>query len=387
MKNNEIEPVVLQVLPELETGGVETGTIEVATALKAAGIKNFVASQGGRMVYELEKNKIGHLTLPLKSKNIFTMLSNANKLAQYIKANNINLVHARSRAPAWSAYWAAKKAGVHFVTTFHGTYGLGPLGIKKLYNRVMTYGERVIAISNHIKNHILKNYPKTEESKIRLIHRCADIEKFSPSAVAQARMINKIKEYNIADDRPVLLLPGRVTRWKGQHLLIEALHLMKNQNYYCIIAGDAQGRQKYLDYLKKLARKYKLDDRIGFFGRYQDVPALMMVSTVVLSTAIEPEAFGRISIEGQAMGKIVVASNIGGSLDTIQDGITGKLFESNNPQSLADALDWALSLNKAETKKISDSAIKNVREHFTKQIMCDKTIEVYREVVNQNENK
>ena len=387
MKNNEIEPVVLQVLPELETGGVETGTIEVATALKAAGIKNFVASQGGRMVYELEKNKIGHLTLPLKSKNIFTMLSNANKLAQYIKANNINIVHARSRAPAWSAYWAAKKAGAHFVTTFHGTYGLGPLGIKKLYNRVMTYGERVIAISNHIKNHILKNYPKTEESKIRLIHRCADIEKFSPSAVTQARMINKIKEYNIADDRPVLLLPGRVTRWKGQHLLIEALHLMKNQNYYCIIAGDAQGRQKYLDYLKKLARKYKLDDRIGFFGRYQDVPALMMVSTVVLSTAIEPEAFGRISIEGQAMGKIVVASNIGGSLDTIQDGITGKLFESNNPQSLADALDWALSLNKTETKKISDSAIKNVREHFTKQIMCDKTIEVYREVVNQNENK
>lgn len=387
MKNNEIEPIVLQVLPELETGGVETGTIEVATALKAAGIKNFVASQGGRMVYELEKNKIGHLTLPLKSKNIFTMLSNANKLAQYIKANNINIVHARSRAPAWSAYWAAKKAGAHFVTTFHGTYGLGPLGIKKLYNRVMTYGERVIAISNHIKNHILKNYPKTEESKIRLIHRCADIEKFSPSAVTQARMINKIKEHNIADDRPVLLLPGRVTRWKGQHLLIEALHLMKNQNYYCIIAGDAQGRQKYLDYLKKLARKYKLDDRIGFFGRYQDVPALMMVSTVVLSTAIEPEAFGRISIEGQAMGKIVVASNIGGSLDTIQDGITGKLFESNNPQSLADALDWALSLNKAETKKISDSAIKNVREHFTKQIMCDKTIEVYREVVNQNENK
>lgn len=387
MKNNEIEPVVLQVLPELETGGVETGTIEVATALKAAGIKNFVASQGGRMVYELEKNKIGHLTLPLKSKNIFTMLSNANKLAQYIKANNINIVHARSRAPAWSAYWAAKKAGAHYVTTFHGTYGLGPLGIKKLYNRVMTYGERVIAISNHIKNHILKNYPKTEESKIRLIHRCADIEKFSPSAVTQARMINKIKEYNIADDRPVLLLPGRVTRWKGQHLLIEALHLMKNQNYYCIIAGDAQGRQKYLDYLKKLARKYKLDDRIGFFGRYQDVPALMMVSTVVLSTAIEPEAFGRISIEGQAMGKIVIASNIGGSLDTIQDGVTGKLFESNNPQSLADALDWALSLNKAETKKISDSAIKNVREHFTKQIMCDKTIEVYREVVNQNENK
>ena len=380
-QSKKISPVVLQVLPELETGGVETGTIEIACELQKRGIKNFVASQGGRMVHELEKAGIPHLTLPLKSKNIFTMRHNAEKLAQYIKENGINIVHARSRAPAWSAYWAAKAANVHYMTTFHGTYGLGPCGIKKLYNRVMTYGEKIIAISNHIKNHILQNY-KADEKNIRLIHRCADIEKFAPAAVTPERMINKIKEYHIAEDKPVLLLPGRITHWKGQHLLLKALHLMKNKDYYCIITGDAQGRDKYLNSLKELARKYKLENRVGFFGRYSDVPALMMVSDVILSTAIEPEAFGRISVEGQAMGKIVVASDIGGSLDTIQDGITGKFFKSGDSQSLADALDWALTLNDKEKQKISAAAIKNVREHFTKQIMCDKTIDVYREVVN-----
>ena len=381
----EIEPVVLQILPELETGGVETGTIEIASALQEKGIKNFVASQGGRMVYELEKIGVDHLSLPLKSKNYFIMKKNAKLLADYIRKNHINIVHARSRAPAWSAYWAAKETGAHFVTTFHGTYGLGPWGIKKFYNKIMTYGERVIVISNHIKEHILKNYPQTSADKLRLIHRCADIERFSPEAVTQARLIKKIEEYNIADDKPVLLLPGRMTRWKGQHILIHALHLMKNQNYYCIIAGDSQGRQEYLEYLKKLAHKYKLEGRIGFFGRYTDAPALMMNATVILSTAIEPEAFGRISVEGQAMGKIVVASNIGGTLDTIIDGKTGKLYQYDNPQALADALDWALSLSPEEAKKISQAGIKNVKEHFTKQIMCDKTIEVYREVVNQKE--
>ncbi len=380
-KGKEKSPVVLQVLPELETGGVEVGTVEVASELKEHGIINFVASQGGRMVYNLERIKVKHLTLPLKSKNPFTMWRNAKKLEAFIKENGINIVHARSRAPAWSAYWAAKRAGVKFMTTFHGTYGLGPWGIKKVYNKIMTYGERVIAISNHIKAHMLKNY-KVDESKITLIHRCADIERFAPEAVTTERMINKIKEYHIAEDKPVILLPGRITRWKGQHLLIEALAKMTNRNFYCIIAGDSQGRQKYMSYLESLVKKYHLEQNVAFFGRYSDVPALMMVSNVILSTAIEPEAFGRIAIEGQAMGKIVIASDIGGSLDTVVDGVTGKLFKSNDAQSLADALDWALELPMVKSKKISAAGIKNVREHFTKQIMCDKTIEVYKELAN-----
>lgn len=386
VKGKENKPVVLQVLPELEMGGVEIGTVEIAGGMQKRGITNFVASQGGRLVYDLEKIKVGHLTLPLKTKNIFKMRKNADKLAQFIRENGINIVHARSRAPAWSAYWAAKKAGVRYMTTFHGTYGLGPWGLKKLYNRIMTYGERVIAISEHIKRHILANY-KVSEDKIRLVHRCVNTEKFSPEAVTPERMINTVRDYNIPDDKKVLLLGGRITRWKGQHLLIEALSKVKNQNYYCIIAGDEQGREEYVKELKGLIAKYGLEDRVAIFGKVLDMPALMMVSNVILSTAIEPEAFGRIAIEGQAMGKIVVASNHGGSLDSVIDGKTGRLFYNNNANSLAEAIDWALSLSEGEEEKIAKAAVKNVKDNFTKEIMCAKTIKVYEELMASDKPK
>lgn len=246
----------------------------------------------------------------------------------------------------------------------------------------MTFGEKVIAISTHIKSHILKNYKKTPEENIVLIHRCVDTEKFSPEAVSQERMINKVKEYHIPDDKPVLFLGGRITHWKGQHVLVEALSKMKNKNFYCVIAGDEQGRDEYVKQLKELAKKHRLGNKLTIQGKVLDMPAAMMVSNVVLSTAIEPEAFGRIAIEGQAMGKIVVASNIGGSLDSVIDGVTGKLYESSSAQALADALDWALGLSEKEVAKISKAAMKNARENFSKQLMCDKTIKVYNEVLN-----
>ena len=264
VKNKDIKPVVLQVLPELEQGGVERGTVEIAEELQKRGIKNFVASKGGRLSYTLDKLKVPQLILPLKSKNIFTMLKNAKKLEAFIKENGINIVHARSRAPAWSAYWAAKRAGVHYMTTFHGTYGLGPFGIKKIYNKVMIYGEKVIAISEHIKKHILTNY-KADENKLRLVYRCVDINSFSAESVSQERIIQRIKEYNIPDDKPVIFLGGRITRWKGQHMLIKALAKMKNQNFYCIIAGDEQGRQEYVKELWNLVHKYKLDNKICLY--------------------------------------------------------------------------------------------------------------------------
>lgn len=382
-KGKEKVPVVLQVLPEMEHGGVEVGTVEIASALQEKGIKNFVASKGGRMVYELDKLKVPHLTLPLKSKNPFTILSNAKKLEAFIKENGINIVHARSRAPAWSAYLAAKRAGVKFMTTFHGTYGLGPKGIKKIYNRVMTYGKIVIVISNHIKNHVLKNY-KVPAEKLRLIFRCVNLDKFSPEKVSQERMINTIKENNLPVDKPIIVLAGRITRWKGQHLFIEALSKLKNKDFYALIVGSDQGRVHYKEELKALIRKYGLQAKVQFIDQTFDIPALLMVSDIVLSTAIEPEAFGRAAIEGQAMGKIVLASNHGGSLDNIVDGKTGRLFENNNAQSLAEAIDWALGLPAEEKEKISKAAIKNVRDNFTKQIMCDKTIAVYHELINMD---
>ncbi len=373
--------VVLQVLPELGQGGVELGTIEIASELQKRGIENYVASEGGRMEYNLERIKVKHFTLPLKTKNIFKMYLNSLRLARIIKKYGITIVHARSRAPAWSAYWAAKRCGVHFVTTFHGTYGLGPWGIKKFYNKIMTYGERVIAISNHIKQHILKNY-KTDESKIRLIHRCVNMENFNVETTSAERMIKYLEDNNIPEDKPIVTLIGRLTNWKGQKLLIEALHLIDNEDFFCVIIGDDQGRKKYSSELRKMIANYNMTDRFLFIRNVKDIPAAMMVSDVVLSTSIEPEAFGRIAIEGQAMGRVVVASNIGGSVETVIDGVTGRLYESTSVQALSEAIDWALHLSTDEREKIGAAGIKNVKEHFTKQIMCDKTIEVYKELIN-----
>lgn len=373
--------VVLQVLPELGQGGVELGTIEIASELQKRGIENYVASEGGRMEYNLERIKVKHFTLPLKTKNIFKMYLNSLRLAKIIKKYGITIVHARSRAPAWSAYWAAKRCGVHFVTTFHGTYGLGPWGIKKFYNKIMTYGERVIAISNHIKQHILKNY-KTDESKIRLIHRCVNMENFNVETTSAERMIKYLEDNHIPEDKPIVTLIGRLTNWKGQKLLIEALHLLEKEDFFCVMIGDDQGRKKYSSELRKMIANYNMTDRFLFIRNVKDIPAAMMVSDVVLSTSIEPEAFGRIAIEGQAMGRVVVASNIGGSVETVIDGVTGRLYESTSAEALAKAIEWALHLSTAEREKIGAAGIKNVKEHFTKQIMCDKTIAVYKELIN-----
>ena len=383
IKGKEEKPIVLQVLPELQHGGVEWGTIQVAEALQQNGYTNFVASAGGRLEYELDKMKVKHFKLPLKTKNPLKLYLNSLKLEKIIKENGINIVHARSRAPAWSAYWAAKRAGVKYMTTFHGTYGLGPKGIKKVYNKVMTFGQLVIAISTHIKNHMLQHY-NVDESKMRLIHRCVDVEKFAPKSVSQERIIRTIKENNLPEDRPIISLVGRITRWKGQHILVEAMSMLKNKDAYALIVGSDQGRVKYTEELKATAKKLGVENRIKFIGESFDIPALLMVSDVVLSTAIEPEAFGRAAIEGQAMGKIVLASNIGGSLENLVDGVSGRLFKSNDAKSLAEAMDWALSLPAEEKKKFSEAAIKNVHDNFTKQIMCDKTIAVYNELLKMN---
>lgn len=373
--------VVLQVLPELNQGGVELGTIEIASELQKRGIENFVASEGGRMEPALQRLKVKHFTLPLKTKNIFKMYLNSLRLAKIIKKYGITVVHARSRAPAWSAYWASQRCGVHFVTTFHGTYGLGPKGIKKFYNKIMTYGERVIAISEHIKEHIIKNYGVNED-KIRLVHRCVNMENFDVNNISAERMIKLMEENEIPEDKSLITLIGRLTNWKGQKLLLNALKKIKDEDFCALLIGDDQGRTKYSDELKEMVKKFGLEGRVFFIRHVSDVPAAMMISDVVLSTSIEPEAFGRIAIEGQAMGRIVVASNIGGSKETVVDGVTGRLFESNNADDLAEKLRWALHLSVEEREKIGAAAVKNIKDHFTKQIMCDKTLKVYDEILN-----
>ncbi|MBP5615525.1 MAG: glycosyltransferase family 4 protein [Alphaproteobacteria bacterium] len=382
-KNKEKNPVVLQILPELNQGGVELGTIEIASELQKKGIQNFVASEGGRMAYQLDRMKVKHFTLPLKTKNPFKWWLNYKRLVKIIKENGINIVHARSRAPAWSAYWAAKKTGAKFLTTFHGTYGLKPRWLKLRYNRVMTYGDLVIAISNHIKEHIIKNYG-CDESKIRLVYRCVNMDNFDISKMTAERMIKLMEEYHLPEDKKIILLIGRLTRWKGQRLMIDALEKIQDKDFFCVFVGDDQGRTYYTNELKEAIESKGMAGRFAFIRHITDVPALMMVSDVVVSASLDPEAFGRIAAEGEAMGRIVVASDIGGSLENIKDGITGKHFKAGDADSLAEALTWALDLPEAERKKIGEAAINFVKENFTKQIMCDKTLAVYHELVNMD---
>ena len=384
-KDKVKKPVVLQVLPELGQGGVELGTVQIAEALSKEGIVNYVASAGGPKERELEKLGVEHIKLPLKSKNPFVILKNAKKLTEIIKKKGINIVHARSRAPAWSAYLAAKKAGVHYMTTFHGTYGLGPKGIKKIYNRIMILGEKVIVISSHIKNHVMENYHVPEE-KLVFIHRCVDVEKFNPEAVSAERMKTMIEQYDIPTDKKLILLIGRLTWWKGQELLIDALAKIKERgDFHCIFTGDDQGRTKYTEGLYNKIKDYDMIGCYTFIRHTDDVPALMKACDIVVSASLEPEAFGRIAAEGEAMGEIVLASNIGGSLDNLKDGITGRHFISGDADDLANKLTWALDLPEGERKKISQAAQDFVKENFTKQIMCDKTLNVYRNLINSEQ--
>lgn len=384
-KDKVNNPVILQVLPELGQGGVELGTIQVAEALVNEGITNYVASSGGRMVHQLERMGVEHITLPLKSKNPFIMWQNSKKLADIIKKKGINIVHARSRAPAWSAYWAARKCGVHFMTTFHGTYGLGPWGIKKIYNKIMAMGEKVIAISSHIKKHVLQNYQIPEE-KIAFIHRCVDVEKFNPLSITAERLKTIIEQYDLPTDKKIILLIGRLTHWKGQELMIDALAKIKERgDFHCVFTGDDQGRKKYTEGLINKINQYDMNGFFTFIRHTDDVPALMKACDIVVSTSIEPEAFGRIAAEGEAMGKIVLASNIGGSLDNIKDGITGRHFKSGDADDLAEKIVWALDLPEDERKKMSQAAENFVKENFTKQIMCDKTLAVYRDLINNEQ--
>ncbi len=378
-------PVVLQVLPEMGQGGVEIGTVQIAEALQNAGYANYVASAGGRLAYSLERLGVKHFTLPLKSKNPLTILKNANRLAEIIKKEGINIVHARSRAPAWSACLAARKCGVHYMTTFHGTYGLGPKGLKKIYNQVMTWGEKVIVISSHIRRHVLENY-HTPEEKLVFIHRCVDTEKFDPAAVTPERLKTIIEQYELPTDKKNILLVGRLTSWKGQRLLVDALAKIKSRgDFHCIFAGDDQGRSKYTESLVEQIKGYGMNGDFTFIRHTDDVPALMKAVDIVVSASIEPEAFGRIAAEGEAMGKIVIASNIGGSLDNLKDGVTGRHFISGDAEDLSQKLSWALDLNEAERKKIAAAAMNFVKENFTKQIMCSKTISVYENLVNEEQ--
>jgi glycosyltransferase involved in cell wall biosynthesis len=369
---------VLQVLPELAVlAGVERGAIEIAGAVAQAGGRAIVASQGGAVAYEVGRAGGVHVELPLKSKSPFVIYKNIGRLQELIAAEKPDIVHARSRAPAWSAYYAAKRMGVPFVTTFHGTYSVGNL-FKLRYNAVMTKGARVIAISDFIAGHMRQIYG-VPTSKIRIIHRGVDLEKFNPAKVSAERVIQLANKWNLGDGAPVVMLPGRLTRWKGQSLFIDAAERVKNKDAVFVLVGADQGRSAYREELE--ARAAKLGGRVRLLDNCNDMPAAYMLTDIVVSASLEPEAFGRVIPEAQAMGRPVIAANHGGAKETVIEGETGFLFPPGDADALAAAIDKVLTVRGPAREILAAKAMANIRDHFSSAAMCRKTLAVYAEVL------
>ena len=315
---------ILQILPSLQMGGVERGTLEIAHALKKAGIPNAVASQGGPMVEVLKAMGVPHHALPLMSKNPFTMRRNAVRLAELVQDEGFTLMHVRSRAPAWSVKWASKMCGVPWIATFHGVYGTKPAFFKIPYNRVMLKGLRTICVSEYVRKHVLETY-HPDPARLVCIPRGADTDFFRPDAVSPEHALKKkTQQYRFTPDIPVITLPGRLTFWKGQEVFLEALMQMRHKRVGVLFLGSDQGRTEYSDHLRELAGQLADDTEVVFRDHTQEIHTVYALSDIVVNaSSAQPEAFGRTIPEAQAMGRIVVATAHGGACETIEDGKTG----------------------------------------------------------------
>ncbi len=380
-------PVVLQVLPSLDEGGggVERSAIDVAEALVLAGKKVVVASEGGRQAGELERCGAKHIELPLSSKNPLVIRQNINRLRDVIAREGIQLVHARSRAPAWSAHAAAAASGVPFMTTFHGTYnfGTGFFGnLKKKYNAIMTRGDAVIANSQFIADHIAANYD-VPAARVHVIPRGIDTARFDAEGFNVNRIIELASRWRVPDGNAIVMLPGRLTRWKGQLLFVEALARLKSRmgpddfRVTGLLVGSDQGREAYRRELEECIYENGLGGDIRIVGHCADMPAAYMMSNVVVSASTDPEAFGRVVAEAQAMGRPVVVADHGGASEQVIEGVTGWRFTPGDPQAMAEALEIALAIGDNARALLAECAAEHVRANFAKSGMCAATLRVY----------
>jgi glycosyltransferase involved in cell wall biosynthesis len=315
------------------------------------------------------------------SKNPFIIWQNAKKLATIIKEHKVDIVHARSRAPAWSCYIAAKITKIKFITTFHGIYNISNF-LKHFYNNVMLKGDRTIAVSQFVKQHILANYT-VPENKIVVINRGVEYRYFDPQNLDEAKLQKCKKKYGITKDTPIILLPARMVSWKGHIALVEALSKLRDLNFYCLMVGDLSKHPNFTHRVKNLINSLKLQSKIQIFGNELDMINLYGISDIVLSTSIEPEAFGRTVTEAQSMNKLVIATNIGGAIETVSDKKTGFHVNPNDPNDLAEKIAHCLSiLGTSEANIIQQAARKEVIEKFSLDFMLTKTLDLYKELLN-----
>ncbi len=374
-------PVVMQIIPALGTGGAEQGCIDVAAELVRSGAKSIVVSHGGHRIPEILRGGSIHVDLPVHSKNPFVMWRNIARLRKLIREHDVDIVHARSRAPAWSAWKAVENTRARFMTTCHAPFNISG-DVKKFYNSSIARGERVIAISNYVREYLLKNY-EIEDRNIRLVHRGVAIEKFHPNAVAPTHLIKLSKDWRLPDGCTIVMMPARVTRWKGHLVLVEAMAKLKRDDVFCVMIGDDQGRSEFTAEVETAIREKGLEGRVRMVGYCGDMPAAYMLANVVVSASTDPEGFGRVPIEAQAMGRPIVATNHGGAMETILPGETGWLVEPGNAEELAKAIDEALAMTPEQRAYMATHAMMHIAENFTRSRMVDQTMDVYAELLQE----
>ena len=378
---------VLQVIPKLGYGGAETGCYDIAHYLPENNCESFIVTSGGELLKFVDKKKVKVIKLPVNSKNPLLIFFNSLALIWIILYNNISIVHARSRAPAWSCYLATILTGRKFVTTFHGTYNFESK-LKKFYNSVMVKSDLIIAGSNFIFSHIKENYSKYFDvnKRLRVIFRGINVDYFDPTTKIESDEKKLLKQWEIEKDKKIILLPGRLTSWKGQELFIEAINLVNielgYEAFYGIILGSDQGRDLYKKKLIRLTEQYRMMNQIKFIDSCKDMALAYKVSDIVVSASIEPEAFGRVAVEAQSMEKPIIASNIGGSNETIIDDKTGFLFESGNSKALSQKILKVLSLDETSLKTIGIEGRKNIIQKFNVEKMCFSTYSEYKRILN-----
>ena len=378
---------VLQVIPKLGYGGAETGCYDLAHYLNEVGCKSYIITSGGELIKYIDKKKVTLIKLPVHSKNPLLILVNSIIISFIILFLNISIVHARSRAPAWSCYFATRITRRKFVTTFHGTYNFQNK-IKKFYNSIMVKSDLLIAGSNFIFSHIHENYSKylNPKKKFLVIFRGINTEYFDPDNIKQDDIIKLKNLWKVDKNKKIILLPGRLTSWKGQEMFIESLNIFRSTNpeidFMAIILGTDQGRTVFRKKLENLVQQYDLTKNIKFVDHCKKMPLAYYLSDVVVSSSIEPEAFGRVSIEAQSMKKPIIASNIGGSNETIIYNKTGLLFESGNPQALSNKLKEIIKLDTLTLDLMGNEGRKNVLNRFNIEKMCFNTYSEYKKLIN-----
>ena len=378
---------VLQVIPKLGYGGAETGCYDFAHYLTENNSTSYIVTSGGELLKFVNKKKVKLIRLPVHSKNPILIFVNSIILIFIILFNNISIVHARSRAPAWSCYLATKITKRKFVTTFHGTYNFTNF-LKKFYNSIMVRSDLIIAGSYHIFSHINLNYSKylSKKKKFLVIFRGINVDYFDPSTTLDVEENKLLSNWGIDRNKKIILMPGRLTTWKGQEIFIEALNLVNKklgyEAFYAVILGANQGRDIFAKKLKRLAEQYRLNNQLKFINHCKDMPLAYKISSMVISASIEPEAFGRVSVEAQAMEKPIIASNIGGSNETIINNKTGFLFESGNAESLSKKILEVLNLDESKLKSIGIEGRKNVINKFNVEKMCFSTYSEYKKLFN-----